>query len=92
LWAIRTNCGSSRRTKKLLQTLARATGGVYDPPPDAVFRNDDEQAERATPLWPYLLMAAAALFLADVALRRIDFSIVFGDVIHRARYREGVSS
>ncbi len=30
------------------------------------------------PLWPYLLIAAMLVFLADVALRRIDFDLVLG--------------
>ena len=30
------------------------------------------------PLWPYLVMAAALIFLADVALRRIDFDLLLG--------------
>jgi Ca-activated chloride channel family protein len=31
---------------------------------------------RATPLWPYLLAAAALVFVLDVALRRIDFTLI----------------
>jgi uncharacterized membrane protein len=76
----------------LLQRIARATGGAYDPAPAAVFADNGEQASRATPLWPFLVMAAAMLFLADVALRRIDFSLVFGAGRHRARYRSSPRS
>jgi hypothetical protein len=59
----------------LLQSLAQLTGGQFDPKPEAVFATTDRQALRATPLWPYLIAAAALLFVADVALRRIDFSL-----------------
>ena len=31
--------------------------------------------QRTTPLWPYLVSAAVLLFVLDVALRRIDFSL-----------------
>ncbi|MBX6312117.1 MAG: VWA domain-containing protein [Isosphaeraceae bacterium] len=60
----------------LLQSIAQASGGRYDPSPDQVFDDPlNRTARRALPLWPYLVMAAAALFVADVALRRIDFSL-----------------
>jgi Mg-chelatase subunit ChlD len=61
----------------LLRKVAEVSGGKYDPAPQSVFDLGDRTARRAEPLWPYLLMIAAALFLADVALRRIDFSLVF---------------
>ena len=59
----------------LLENIAQLSGGQYDPSPQQVFDIGDRTASRATPLWPYLLMVAAAIFLADVALRRIDFSL-----------------
>jgi hypothetical protein len=31
---------------------------------------------RATPLWPYLIAAAAVLFVLDVTLRRIDLTLI----------------
>ena len=37
--------------------------------------NAPRTAQRTTPLWPYLVTAAMLLFLLDVALRRIDFSL-----------------
>ena len=30
---------------------------------------------RASPLWPYLVAAAALLFVLDVALRRLDLTL-----------------
>jgi hypothetical protein len=60
----------------LLQSIARASGGLYNPAPAEVFQAGQRTAKRATPLWPYLVMAAAAIFLLDVALRRIDFSLL----------------
>src|SRR5262249_41111713 len=62
----------------LLKALAQASGGQYDPPPDAIFAATDRTANRATPLWPWLVAAAALLFLSDVALRRIDFALILG--------------
>jgi hypothetical protein len=64
--------------EKLLQTIAQSSGGAYKPEPEAVFAPDDRTAVQALPLWPYLLIAAALLFVADVALRRIDFDLLFG--------------
>ena len=42
-----------------------------------VFRRDKTQAARTTPLWPWLLSLAIALFVFDVALRRIDLSLLW---------------
>ncbi len=64
--------------EKFLESLARASGGQFKPEPEAVFAADDRTASRPVPLWPYLLMAAAIIFLADVALRRIDFDLLLG--------------
>lgn len=75
---------------ELLKTLATVTGGRFDPAPEDLFLSDSEladrnslgqpsaaprTAQRTTPLWPYLVTAAMLLFLLDVALRRIDFSL-----------------
>jgi hypothetical protein len=68
-----------RSTKEeLLKSIARVSGGTYDPAPQAIFQSDGRTARRATPLWPYLLAAAIVLFVLDVALRRIDFAPIFG--------------
>ena len=64
--------------EKLLEAVAKASGGVFKPDPAAVFAPDDRTASRPVPLWPYLVIAAAVLFLADVALRRIDFDLLLG--------------
>ena len=62
--------------EKLLKSIADASGGTYDPKPEDIYKNETDYADRATPLWPYLLTAALVLFLLDVALRRIDFSLL----------------
>lgn len=72
---------------KLLEEIARSTGGTFEPQADQIFVNTDQSAASALPLWPYLILAAAIMFVLDVALRRIDFSIVFGNAVHRARWR-----
>ena len=61
-----------------LQSIARLSGGVFNPNPETVFDPTDATVSRAIPLWPYLATVAALLFVLDVALRRIDFSLVFG--------------
>jgi len=74
---------------ELLKTLSTVTGGRFDPSPDEIFNVDSagdqrslgqtgpiaRTAQRTTPLWPSLVTAAMLLFLLDVALRRIDFSL-----------------
>ena len=57
-----------------LKAIARVSGGRYDPPAESIFSPSERSALRASPLWPYLLTAAALVFVADVALRRIDLS------------------
>jgi uncharacterized membrane protein len=61
-----------------LKSIARLSGGVYNPKPETVFDPTETRVSRAIPLWPYLAAFAAVLFTLDVALRRIDFSLVFG--------------
>jgi Mg-chelatase subunit ChlD len=63
--------------EELLQALARVSGGVYKPAPEDVFAATGPAVPRATPLWPYLVLAAIALLIVDVALRRIDFAARF---------------
>lgn len=75
---------------ELLRTLAESTGGRFDPSPEELFSGQSDRAldsnssdtvtasrtvQRSTPLWPYVVMAALCLFVIDVALRRIDFSL-----------------
>lgn len=59
----------------LLQEIAAATGGQFDLPPGEIFAPDGRTVQQPTPLWPWLLTAALLLFVVDVALRRIDFSL-----------------
>jgi Ca-activated chloride channel family protein len=60
----------------LLKSLAQVSGGVYNPSPADVFAETDRTAQRTTPLWPWLVMAAVSLLMLDVALRRIDFALL----------------
>lgn len=62
----------------LLEAIAKSSGGRYKPEPEDVFAADDRTASRPVPLWPYLVIVAALIFLADVALRRIDFDLLLG--------------
>jgi hypothetical protein len=63
--------------EELLKSLARVSGGKYNPQPEEVFAATERTAARATPLWPYLVTLAALIFLLDVALRRIDFTLLW---------------
>jgi hypothetical protein len=61
---------------ELLRAIAGATEGRFDVKPEAVFDTPQRAASRAEPLWPYLATAAAFLFVLDVALRRIDLTLL----------------
>lgn len=56
----------------LLRRVGETTGGVFRPEPAAVFAPDGRTVPRVTPLWSPLLLAALLLFVADVALRRLE--------------------
>lgn len=61
--------------KGLLRSIAETTGGRYNPQPAEVFAPPEDTARRTTPCWPYFLIAAALVFLVDVALKRIDLRL-----------------
>jgi hypothetical protein len=71
--------------EELLQTVARVSGGIYSPKAEDVFAKTDRVADRATPLWPHLILAATWLLVLDVALRRIDFSIPWQRLTRRSQ-------
>jgi Ca-activated chloride channel homolog len=56
-----------------LTSLARATGGQLIQTPDQALVHDLPSVAEPQPLWPYVLVAAALLFVFDVALRRVRF-------------------
>ena len=58
-----------------LQRLAVYSGGQFRPEPSELFGPTERSVSRPLPLWPYLIELAAMLFVLDVALRRIDFSL-----------------
>ena len=64
---------------ELLQVDRRRVGrDSSTPKPESVFDAPERTAPRAVPLWPYLATAAALLFVLDVALRRIDLTLLGG--------------
>jgi hypothetical protein len=67
----------------LLRSVAELTGGTYSPAPADVFAPPGRPAHQPMPLWPTLVTAALLLFVADVALRRIDLGVVWS----RARFK-----
>jgi hypothetical protein len=62
--------------ESLLKSIAEASGGTLNVAAGDVFAESDRSALRPTPLWPWLLSAAALLLVLDVALRRIDWSLL----------------
>ena len=76
--------------ESLLKSLANSTGGRYQVAAPDVFRKAPaQQVSRATPLWPWLLVAALLLFVLDVALRRIDFSLFSRNSLLRRKKNSG---
>lgn len=68
---------------ELLQSIARVSGGQFDLKAESVFDSNGQTARRALPLWPYLVTAAALIFVLDVALRRIDFALAMDGLRRR---------
>jgi hypothetical protein len=62
---------------ELLKSIAGASGGKPDVAPEMVFETPERTATQAVALWPYLATAAALLFILDVALRRIDLTLLW---------------
>ncbi len=58
----------------LLRQIAAVTDGRFSPAASEVF-DLPGTATRPVPLWPWLVTLAMLLFVIDVALRRIDFSL-----------------
>ncbi|MCH2200460.1 MAG: VWA domain-containing protein [Fuerstiella sp.] len=61
--------------ESLLKSIARHSGGTYNPSIDAAFADDSRRVTRPTAMWPWLLTMALGLLVLDVALRRVDFSL-----------------
>jgi hypothetical protein len=59
------------RNATLLAKAASLTGGTAEAAPAAMFNPMDESVKRYEPLWPYFVLAALALFVLDVFLRRV---------------------
>lgn len=55
-----------------LQQISRASGGQYGIEASDVGIPDERTAREPVPLWPWFLMAALVVFIADVAFRRIE--------------------
>jgi Ca-activated chloride channel homolog len=55
----------------LLKAIAVATGGVWQPSPDALRAHPDERSTERRPLWPPLVVLALALWLIDLVFRRV---------------------
>ena len=62
--------------EQLLRSIAEVTGGKFQPLPADAFAPTTRTAQRPTPLWTWLVSAAALMLVLDVALRRIDLNLV----------------
>jgi Ca-activated chloride channel family protein len=61
----------------MMKTLAQMTGGLSLTNLDGIFQTKPTQVTTSYDLWEKLLMAAAALLLIDVAMRRINWGELF---------------
>jgi uncharacterized membrane protein len=59
----------------LLRELARQTDGSVLTTPADSFAHNLRLADSAQPIWPYLIGALVPIFLLDVAIRRLRFSV-----------------
>jgi uncharacterized membrane protein len=62
--------------ESLLKSIAEVSGGRFQPAAADLFAPSERTAQRPTPLWPWLITLAAILLVLDVALRRIDLSLL----------------
>jgi uncharacterized membrane protein len=53
-----------------LKKLAEGTGGKFNPAPADILKGDERRADVERELWPWLLLLAVLVFVADVAARR----------------------
>jgi len=58
------------QNRPLLQAIAQAGGGVFDPPKGTSFFRGIPASSRGQPLWPLFLAAAVICYLSAIALRR----------------------
>ena len=71
-----------------LHQLAQDTNGSVLTNPAESFAHDLRPADSALPIWPYLIGALVPLFLLDVAVRRLRFSMAaLSPVLQRVRAR-----
>jgi hypothetical protein len=54
-----------------LRTLSEETRGKFQPTADDIFATPGETTSFPAPLWPYLVVIALVLYVADVYLRRV---------------------
>ncbi|TWT99010.1 VWA domain-containing protein [Neorhodopirellula pilleata] len=57
-----------------LTQISEVSGGRFGEDVEAILATDDRTARDPVPMWPWLLMAAVSLFIADVGLRRIEWT------------------
>ena len=62
--------------EELLKKVSTVSEGMYNPTAEQLFAPTERTANRVIPLWPYLVWVATFLFLVDVALRRLDWTLL----------------
>jgi len=63
--------------ESMLRQLAEVGGGTYQVTPGDVFQKNASSI-RVQPLWPVLIALVLGLLVVDIALRRIDFTVLLG--------------
>ena len=58
----------------LLQAIAKASGGRYDPPPGELFASSGRTVPETVLSWREWLLAAVVLFLVDLLLKRFEWT------------------
>lgn len=64
-----------RTNLPLLERLAELTGGKVNPKPSEVFRLPEQPSASVTDIWHYCVWLALALFLLDIAVRRLALGV-----------------
>ena len=62
--------------EELMRRVATVSLGRYNPAAAEVFDLGDRVAERVTPLWPYLLSAALAVFVVFQVVPQLPSSVL----------------
>jgi hypothetical protein len=74
---------TGRVNEELLREVCEISGGTFLESPDAELELTGTDVSRYVELWPYLLFAFLALFLADLCVRRWENVMGVGEQVQR---------